>query len=868
MNIFNKVTLKTLSKNKARTLVTIIGIILSASMITAVTSSVSSLQDFLVDLTVSQDGDWHGAVYDVNKAQIDDLKEDTEVKSFIWLQKIGYALLEGCQNEYKPYLFVGAMGSGFKDSMPVYLTGGRLPESISEIILPKHVETNGGVKFKIGDTLSLSIGDRISDGFMLNQNNPYLHESSGETEELKVREQRTFTVVGFYERPGFESYSAPGYTALTIEDDSHVDDYEYDVYIKLKKMKSIYSFLDRKFSGYEQSVNKELLRISGASDDTTYNQVLYSLAGVLIALIMFGSILLIYNAFSISVSERTKQFGLLSSIGATRRQMLRSVLFEAFFLSLIGIPFGLLSGILGIGITLKLTENLFTSFLNVGHGVVVDLDVSLAAVIVAVLVGFVTVLISAYIPAKRALKISAIDAIRQTNDIKIKAGKVKTSKLTYKLFGFEGMIASKNFKRNRKKYRATVVSLFMSIVLFISASSFCAYLTAGSDSVMDDPGYDIVYTFTPDMKEKYSIDKLFEELSEVNGVIDSSYGYSNYGVNEYAQISTESLNRDYVNYYNSRFGGNYIDMDSGNYVIYTLSSFVDDATYEEYLKQNSFNSEMNRNSDELQAVVVDFLIIFDGDEQKYYTFNVFDDEAENIVIKRLQERDDVDGEKLNIIAVTDKTPMGVGGNSSNMLTIIYPFSAISSVLGEENSNVEVDMYFKAKDHRAVFDRIYSVLEDKNLPTSSLFDYAETEESKRALITVVNVFSYGFIILISLIALANVFNTISTNISLRRREFAMLKSIGMTQKGFNKMMNYECLLYGIKGLMYGIPVSIGVTYLIYRSVIEGWETKFFIPWYSVVITVGSVFVVVFSTMLYSMSKIKKDNPIDALRNENL
>lgn len=162
----------------------------------------------------------------------------------------------------------------------------------------------------------------------------------------------------------------------------------------------------------------------------------------------------------------------------------------------------------------------------------------------------------------------------------------------------------------------------------------------------------------------------------------------------------------------------------------------------------------------------------------------------------------------------------------------------------------------------------SILEEKELPVSRLYDYAENGEAMRALVAVVNVFSYGFIILISLIALANVFNTISTNIALRRREFAMLKSIGMTQKGFNKMMNYECLLYGIKGLMYGIPVSFGVTYLIYRSISGGWETEFFVPWYSVVIAVGSVFLVVFATMIYSMRKIKRDNPIDALRNENI
>lgn len=96
---------------------------------------------------------------------------------------------------------------------------------------------------------------------------------------------------------------------------------------------------------------------------------------------------------------------------------------------------------------------------------------------------------------------------------------------------------------------------------------------------------------------------------------------------------------------------------------------------------------------------------------------------------------------------------------------------------------------------------------------------------------------------------------------------MLKSVGMTRGGFDRMMNYECLLYGFKGLLYGLPVSIGVTWLIYRAVNEGVSVAFHLPWYSVVIAVGSVFLVVFATMLYSMNKIKRENPIDALKNEN-
>ena len=135
-------------------------------------------------------------------------------------------------------------------------------------------------------------------------------------------------------------------------------------------------------------------------------------------------------------------------------------------------------------------------------------------------------------------------------------------------------------------------------------------------------------------------------------------------------------------------------------------------------------------------------------------------------------------------------------------------------------------------------------------------------------TIVNIFAYGFIILISLIAATNVFNTISTSISLRRREFAMLRSVGMTEKGINKMMNYECILYGAKALLLGLPTSCLISFILYKIVSKGMMISFKLPWLAMGIATLSVFLVVFATMIYAMHKIKKENPIDALKNENI
>lgn len=177
------------------------------------------------------------------------------------------------------------------------------------------------------------------------------------------------------------------------------------------------------------------------------------------------------------------------------------------------------------------------------------------------------------------------------------------------------------------------------------------------------------------------------------------------------------------------------------------------------------------------------------------------------------------------------------------------------------------MSFDSDNPAQTYQLMSDLLEENGQATDRLENIAEEVQSTRALLVVMRIFSYGFIILISLIAMANVFNTISTNISLRKREFAMLQSIGLTNRSFHKMMNYECILYGCKGLLFGLPVAIGVTWFIYQAVNDGIALDFYVPWYSVVIAVASVFVVVFATMLYATHKLRKDDVVETLKNEN-
>ena len=840
MNIFRKYTLRTLRKNKVRTIVTIVGIILSVSMFTAVTTLVSSLHAFMRDTIIATEGDWHVAALSVDGEKREALLGDEKVSAAYALENIGYARLSNCANSDKPYLFVAGMDDSFMSKMPISITSGRMPENNGEIILPDHLADNGGVVYQIGETLTLVLGDRTLSGQTLTQSNQYENEEYG-AEAFEPKESRTYTVVGTYARPSFEDWSAPGYTALTVMDESAAAA-TYDVYLKLDSPYDSESFLENELSGCAATMNADLLRVYGASGETSYTNVITSLAAVLAAIIFAASISLIYNAFSISVGERTRQFGLLSSIGATKRQLRKSVMFEALALCIVGIPLGLIFGMLGIGVTLKLLWPSFEYMLGNATSVTLQLVPSFAALLIAAALGALTVLISAFIPAKRATSMPAIEAIRQTADVNIRKRDVRTSKLTYALFGFPGMIARKNFKRSRRRYRATVISLFLSVVLFISASSFCAYLQRGVEDVMGVQDYDISYSL---FDSDTSPDTMMAALSGAAGVEESSYLAIQ---TKTLDVPVSELSKEYREYLEKNDG---LEDGSETYGISAIVVYADQATYDQLAKKSGLDASSGA------GLVVNSQKLYNGSEERYYVLSVLESCAGTLGSSE-------DSEQYAFSGETESGPLGTGGYDTFML--IYPYSRLEEQQSSDNSGTM--FFFKVKNHTVAADQMSARLKAASLPTEQLYDQAEQADTNRAVITVINVFSYGFIILISLIAAANVFNTISTNIGLRRREFAMLRSIGMTNREFSRMMNYECLMYGLKGLIYGLPAAVLVTWVIFKSVSQGLATGFFIPWQSVAVAAGSVFAVVFATMLYSTHKLKGENTADALKNENL
>ena len=848
MNIFSKITLRNLQKNKTRTLVTIIGIILSAAMFTAVTSTITSVKQFLIDFYAYEDGSWHICYYNMSISDLTQLENEDQVDHLDTLQRIGYSPLQDCANEYKPYLYVAAISQDFSDTMPVHLLEGRMPETSEEIILPEHLDYNGQIIYHIGDKLNLDLFNRVSGDYILGNGTPF----NGE-ETLSPIGSATYTVVGFYERPSFEDFSAPGYTALTISDSTVGQDC-YDTYVTLTNLYLAEDFYTSHDFPDSATMNSSYLRLFSASAESSYNRVLYSLAIILMAIIMFGSVSLIYNSFAISVNERSRQFGILSSIGATGKQLRRSVLTEGLFLSIIGIPLGILAGLLGMYVTFSILGKQITDSLLDTTTIAVSLHPSLSGILLTIAITLITVLISAYIPGKRAMRCTAIESIRQSDTIKLTSRQIRVPPVTGRLFGFSGLLATKNYKRNKSKYRATVFSLFISIVLFISTSSFCAYLIKSTDIVYDETQYDMCIDIFSDGTNSLDIEEMLAEVESMDSVTQCLLSSEYWGD---LTLNSAELSPDYAQY----MGYAAQEVPSGETSRECISiqvRFLEDHSFAEYLSELKEDPADYQIPGQPKAVLVNSAKLWDTDHYRLCE-----------TVKNVENADMVLRIGNEIPIACDRTVDAVpplSRSSSFFPCLLLPMSQLEYFLPQdEMPSYAISLY--TSDHKDASDKIYAYFD--SIDTSIyLEDAVAAVESNRTFLMIIQVFCYGFIVLISLIAMANVFNTISTNVSLRRKEFAMLRSVGMDDRTFYRMMNYECLLYGCKGLLYGLPASILVTYLIYRAINDGLEMSFFIPWYSLVITILGVFLIVFATMLYSMKKLQKESVIEVLRNDNI
>ena len=936
MNLMKKLTLKNLKLNRKRTIVTIVGIILATALLSALVTLVSSFQYSMIEYQKQKDGDFHVKLSGVKMSELSEFKNNRNIESTFETMGMGFAKLNGCKNEDKPYAYVMATDEAGFEKGCFNLIEGRMAKNEDEIVIPRHLKTNGRIDIKVGDEITLDIGKRYDSNTesVIWENIAYEHEAETLTDTVT----KQYKVVGIMERPGYgmEDYSAAGYTFVTYSDElAAIDNGTKSEASEADTTLTVYSRYTQKALRNKDAVTADIIGVDeklfakannssvemtaeesdrflkemeNAKYDIYMNvflisyecvfpidgsfKALFTVAAVVALIIILTSVYCIKNSFNISITEKIRQYGMLASVGATRRQIKSSVKTEAAMLGVVGIPVGTMSGILASFILVKVVNALSAGWLNFA----LSFHTSLPALILAVILSIATIYFSATGSARRAAKVTPLEAIRNTKEIKIKSSKLKTPAIIGRIWGIGGVISYKNIKRNNKKYRTTVTSIVICSVTFIVISYFMsmAFSIVGMSYASAD--YNIGINMSCKKDINIDIEKLSKLVSGIEGVDDYLVG-AGYDFD----VRKPKYTKEYGEYCRQVYDN------SEDVSQMFLITVLDDKSYDKYASDAGIKNAaagailVNKgtfdvyNEKSLKYVKKEMeLYKYKAGDTIECGYNVYDDASsdDNAAEGDTESSTDdnsgyVDEETINngvrktldvtIAGVTDKVPIGYKGYSYATLLFMNK-KGFESLWADGKSNelkqryVSYSAYVVAENADEYQDTFEKETEGNPEYSQISFYVSNLDKQMRdekSLFTLLGVFAYGLIVVIALIGITNIINTLSTGMELRSREFATLRSIGMTDKQFAGMVRLESVFISVKALVIGVPLGILISYLlcVIMNRMDG-AIIYEPPYKAIILCIVVVIMLIYAIMKLSMTKLRHNNIIETIKNENL
>lgn len=876
MKLLNKLTLKNLRLNKVRTIVTIVGIMLSAALITVVSGMALSGRQTMIDAQMVYGGNYDVALDIIDNSVIETARNNRNVENAFYKERLGYARTKNADGEICDYSVLAMSENTYGNCFKIDLIKGKFPTNSGEAVVTKAFKTQDGKDVKIGDKITLDVGVLTDkDGNVLDEEGIHnLLQKDFNKCSIIDTVKRTYTVTGIIERPKTSELYDPSnlsmiytvsdekapieairtkhmnklYIAYTPQSEGNYLQNTADILgFKADDMSNVISDEispeDQQTSGINAyEFNFVLLSMKGYGSNDATNTVIFSLAVIIIIIVMLASVFVIRNSFAISITEKTSMYGMLASVGATKRQIRRNVLFEGFILGLIGIPLGILLGLGVNAILITILNSVLGDMLNGAKFVFVTPTIP---IICAIVLSAVTIFCSSFFIALRASRIPPLVAIRGNKDIKVKNNKsYRTSKLTKKLFGVGGEIASKSLKRSRKKYRTTVISIVVSVAMFIAVSAFMDYGMTYTEHYYGKTDYSYMVSGI-DTKQAQTIEK----MPEIDNYLTVGLQYGHVS----ADVPVNECGENFL--YDNADGTKSFSVE---FLEFEHDTFV------------QICRELKLDYNKVKGGVLVYSQVTPDNSESGNSSKPMKLFGKTAPTKFIVYGNELIAGKLKVSSVFDEIPKSADsvigeGTILGQGLIIGEQGVISPQLGEHKCYIT--LYANTSNHTSLTNRIESMegVDD----SIYIYDYEETVRQFNAVMLIVGIFVYGFIGVISLIGLTNIFNTISTNMQLRSKEFASLKSIGMTKKEFNRMIRLESLMYGIKSLLIGIPLGVLGVFAIFSAFSKGSVPMGFVfPWKAILISIAVVFVAVWLIMKYSISKVNKQNIIETIRNDNI
>lgn len=950
MNLMKTLTLKNLKLNRKRTIVTIVGIILATALLSALVTLVSSFRYSMIEYQKQKDGDFHMKFSNVKMSELSEFKNNRNIESTFETMGMGFAKLDGCKNEDKPYAYVMATDEAGFERGCFKLIEGRMAKNEDEIVIPRHLKTNGRIDIKVGDEITLDVGKRYDSNTesVISENCAYEHEAETLTDTVT----KHYKVVGIMERPGYgmEDYSAAGYTFVTYSDElAAIDNGTKNEASEADTTLTVYSRYTQKALRNKDAVTADIIGVDeklfakannssvemtaeesdrflkemeNAKYDIYINgflisyecvfpidgtfKALFTVATVVALIIILTSVYCIKNSFNISITEKIRQYGMLASVGATRRQIKSSVKTEAAMLGVVGIPVGTMSGILASLVLVKVVNTLSAGWLNFA----LSFHTSLPALILAVILSIATIYFSATGSARKAAKVTPLEAIRNTKEIKIKSSKLKTPAIIGRIWGIGGVISYKNIKRNNKKYRTTVTSIVICSITFIVISYFMsmAFSMVGMSYASTDYNIGINMSYKKDIH--IDIEKLSKLVSGIEGVDDYLVG-AGYDFD----VRKPKYTKEYGEYCRQVYDN------SEDVSQMFLITVLDDKSYDKYASDAGIKNAaagailVNKgtfdvyNENSLKYVKKEMeLYKYKAGDTIECGYNVYDDAssddnaAEGDTESSTDDNNAVEGDTesgtednsgyvdeetinngvrktvdVTIAGVTDKVPICYKGYSYATLLFMNQ-KGFESLWADGKSNELKQRYVSysayvvaenADEYQDTFEKETEGNPEYSQISFSVSNLDKQMRDEKSLFTLLGVFAYGLIVVIALIGITNIINTLSTGMELRSREFATLRSIGMTDKQFAGMVRLESVFISVKALVIGVPLGILISYLlcVIMNRMDG-AIIYEPPYKAIILCIVVVIMLIYAIMKLSMTKLRHNNIIETIKNENL
>lgn len=884
MSITKKLALRHLKQNKTRSVLTVLGITISVVMLTVIFTCATSFAHYYGERAINTNGNWHFFVktdYESAKKYLlsDSSLKDIGFEKDLSTEEQSYKIYSDKAN----YLRTGTIYQGdaqyIKDTVTCKYDGA-LPKSDNEIMVEQSLIKNNGLELKIGDEIKIAVGSRLKGDFVIL---PVMGNYQF-GERFEKEKDETFKVVGILHN------NEPTERGAIIRGMSDFKSKNLVAYGKIKKI-TPFSYIKingiydkfgftKKKRAFNVGENTGFLnsRLAFSIDKNDLPQVLKltAIGIVVFAVIFVSSFAMIYNSFALSVGEQIKYLGMLSSVGATRKQKKKTLYFEGAILGGIGIILGIVLGLLTTFISQSAMNAKIASIMEgYNDNIKYSTHISLWVLCLIVILAALTVFVSIISPVQKAARITAIDAIRKTDEIKRK-GKIRTPFIITKLFGFEGDIAFKNLRRNGRKSRTIIACICICAVLFLSCNYFCETFKETSNLDYEIP-YQIMYQYSAESKAQLEKARNYlktnKRVKRFYSIWEDWYSILRGDINPY----------DNSRLYDMSFQNESIFVDKYKFIA------TQDITYTAHLiDDEDFNALCKKNG-------IDYKKYYSPDKDgsiKTIVINGIDRNDEPIFNNNLLGKTigcyDIDSEKAERENKLDEDGNQVYFYYKTGCTSIYKFCDFikydkdNPICNLDSSGVafyapksvydklyDVDFYF---DYGIETDEPYKVekeLKDylsENEADGDVYNIYYRTMKEKSIISAVQFLSYAFILLITLITVFNIINTMTAQIAGRKKELAMLKSVGMTPKEFKKMLIFESMFYGLFGLLFGVPLSLVINRVVGYIISKDNPIPFSVNIWLYLIACVAVFVIIGLTMIYSLKLIKNNSIIDSLKDD--